>query len=258
MLLKLVGVPQVTPLTFSQFATAYNIEYFELSPVENVVYGEGSLERRYNTRRYKKKKFQAEPFSDFRIIYCTSASVYNAVLHHLKSKKEWYFVFVSDTPTLLEENNIEILGANPDYPLGLRRLRSKDLKACLDDIRETRPIAQKISLLNTKALETISDIYEGSALHIVQPLFYRIKDLGERSFVQSTVFAYLAGALNHIGRAGDHTSILEALSNPKMQRLREACLYARKHSIDRSVAKYKIEKFEVTYLFNRVGVKEKG
>jgi hypothetical protein len=254
MLWKLIGVPQVSPLQFKAFATQNGVPYLQLTTESNPL-----LPVRYKTKKYQRQAFLPKIplfLSHFKLVYCASAGAYTAASKKIESLADLYIVLVHDNPTVLGENGVELVGTKEIQPgvFACKTLGQTDLLALLVSIASSTDPPKQIELKNSAAEQTIQAIMDSSALHLILKLFYKIKDHQERSFIQNAVFLYLAGSIRQIGRAGEYSSIVEALADPKMKRLREACLYARDHGVDEAVQKYGVEKYEIVYLFSRTGL----
>lgn len=254
MLWKLVGVPQVSPLQFKLFAKQNGVPYLQLSTESNAL-----LPVRYRARRFRKESVVPEVplfMSHFKVVYCASAGAYTAASKKIASLRDPYIVLVHDNPTVLGENKVEMLGTKEIQPgvFACKSLGHTDLLFALVSFTETKGAPKTIELKNEAATQAIQKILDSSALHLILNLFYKIKDHQERSFIQNAVFLYLAGSIRQIGRAGEYSSIVEALADPKMKRLRDACLWARETSIEDAVQKFGVEKYEIVYLFSRTGL----
>lgn len=251
MLVKLIGVPSLSALKFRFLAAELGLTYVL---VKDSIPSAAS-------KRFSIIKHKAETFlSDIKVAFCTSAEAYTYVSRRLAQAKIPYVVFICDNPVMLQEHGVFLLNtfqtessvyttvSVTKHDLLSSILAAQDLY--LNAVPFDAPF--DIKPLHTQAYAILTDIIAVSALHLIQPLFYGIKDHASRKQVQDSVFLYLAGVESHIGKAGEFSRIVENLVSDKIQRLRSACIYARGTSIDAAVERFRVDRFEINYVLSRM------
>jgi len=253
MLVKLIGVPSLSALKFQFLARELGLTYVLIkdSPL-------GLPGRRFSIIKHKAYTF----LSEIKVAFCASAEAYTHVSRRLAQAKIPYVVFICDNPVVLQEHGVFLLNtfqseSSVFTTVGVTKsdilssiLAAQDLY--LNAVPFDAPF--DIRPLHTGAYSILTDIIAVSALHLIQPLFYGIKDHASRKMVQDSVFLYLAGVESHIGKAGEFSRIVEKLVSDKIQRLRSACIYAKATSIDASVERFQVDRFEVNYVLSRTSI----
>ena len=253
MIVKLIGVPSLSPLRFQLLADQLSITYMMLK--------DRALQR--SGRNYTVTKRSSPYFvSDVKVVYCSSVEVYSQISTRIAEAKTPCLVFVCDNPLLFEEHDVYMLNTFEISPgvYASVNLTSSDLMSSIlaahnlyhSAIPFDSPFVLKPQ--HSTAYTILTDIIEASALHLVQPLFYAIKDHSERKIVQDAVFLYLSGSQPRIGKAGEFSRIVEELASDRIQRLRSACIFAKGRDIDEAVSRFQVDRFEVNYVLSRTSL----
>lgn len=247
MIVKLIGVPSLTTMNFQLLADQLRFSYVHVSLVNNKIV----LSKR------KSPTFVCP----IHVLFCSSADAYTRVSKRIAAAKTPYLVLVSDNPLFFVEYGVYLLNTFEITPRVYTtvRITPGDLLSCVNAAHRLYEQGEYFDASFTlrptheTAYGILTAIIEASALHLVQPLFYAIKDHDVRRAVQNSVFLYIAGYNNKIGKAGEYHRIVEELASDPIQRLRAACRYAREHGIPEAITRYSVDRFEVNYVLSRSG-----
>lgn len=236
MIVKVWGAPSLTRAEFNTYCALHSIPH-----VKSVARGQINLSG------------EEQPTS-FLPVYVSGLKQLNEYSAALTRSPLYFIVLVVDYALLLLENGLEVLNTDATdtgfvcQPLSVNDFLSVVTRQYMPDwlpLKFREKTAQRHSIMEA--------IIDASSLHLVQPLIYRVpKD--NRNLIQQAVFLYLAGSIKTIGPAGNYPFLVNALSHVKLQRLRQACELARKTSIDAAVTEMEVDRFEVQYLFSRLGL----
>lgn len=116
---------------------------------------------------------------------------------------------------------------------------------------KSKALPAKLSRETGDFVQVATNSMGNSVLHKTQTALYRVPK-EDRSFVQTAVYTYLAGAIDTIGRAAEYGYLLALVHTPELQKLRQAALMARKTSIDEAVASMNVDKFDLNYLLHKL------
>lgn len=245
MIVKLVGVPSLSAMNFQLIAEQLGFTYVQVSVAD----------KKLRLVKNKSSTF----FCPIYVAFCTSAEAYNQVSKRIAKARSPYLVLVSDNPLLFAEHGVYLLNTFELTPkvYATVKITPGDILSCINAAHrlheQSIPFDSSFCLRpkHETAYGILTSIIEASALHLVQPLFYVIKDHGLRREVQNSVFLYIAGYQNKIGKAGEFSRIVEELASDQIQKLRAACIYALTHSVAEAGARYRVDTFEVNYVLSR-------
>lgn len=248
MIVKVIGTPSVTPMRFKLFADDLRLPYQMLSnPIPP--------SRKLTITRKDGPSF----LTDVKLMYCASTDIYSRMSVKVAEAKTPYLVLVCDNAVVLHENGIYMLNTFQLMP-GVFTTIGVSRHDILTALLATHNLYHRsipfdtpfqVKPQHTTAYKILTDIIEAGSLHLIQPLFYVIKDKDERKRVQDSVYLYLSGTQSRIGRAGEWSGIVEKLASDKIQRLRSACIFAKTRGIDAAVERFTVDRFEVNYVLSK-------